>query len=230
MICRQPICSSISRLVLSLLLLLLAGMPARGQRFLKLEKDTIPLFRGFAVSFDLAGAAQMQLSDHGQYEAALRLNLHDQYFPIVELGMGRANHEEDVVTGLSYQTTAPYFRIGADFNIMNKKHTGNRVFVGFRYAFTNYKVDVAHPVFQDPVWQWDSSYDVSGERCSMHWGEVLFGLDGKVWGPLHIGWSGRYRIRFSHDDGVLGKAWYVPGFGLQDSSALGYTFYISIDI
>lgn len=227
---RQPICNSVSRLVLSLLLLVAGSVEGGAQRFLKLEQDTIPLFRGFAVSFDLAGAAQLQLSDYGQYEGALRLNLHDQYFPIVEMGIGRANHGEDVVTKLSYKTTAPYFRIGADVNIMNKKHTGNRVFAGLRYAFTSYKVDVNHPGLQDPIWGWDTSFGMSDVQCSMHWAEVVFGLDAKVYGPLHLGWSGRYRMRISHNDGDLGKTWYVPGFGIQDSSALGYTFYVSIDI
>ena len=230
MIRRQPICSSISRLAISLLLLLLCGTEAGAQRFLKLEKDSIPLFRGFAVSFDMAGALQMQLSDYGQYEGALRLNLHDQYFPTFELGLGHANHETDVITGISYKTTAPYFRIGADVNIMNKKHTGNRVFVGIRYAFTSYKVDISHPVMEDPFWKWDTTYEIIGESCNMHWGEVLFGLDAKVFGPLHLGWSGRYRFRLSHKDGAMGKTWYVPGYGLQDSSTLGYTFYISFDI
>lgn len=227
---RPLISASISRVAISLLLLTACCMEAGAQRFLKLEKDTIPLFRGFAVSFDLAGFAQMQLSDYGQYEGALRLNLHDQYFPIFELGLGRANHDDDPVTGITYKTTAPYFRVGCDVNIMNNKHTGNRVFVGFRYAYTSYKVDIGHPVFEDPVWKWDSTFEMTGERCYQHWAEVVFGLDGKLFGPLHLGWSGRYRIRIAHDDGAMGKTWYVPGFGTQDSSGLGYTFYLALDI
>jgi hypothetical protein len=205
-------------------------MEADAQRFLKLEKDTIPLFRGFAVSFDLAGAAQMQLSTYGQYEAALRLNLHDQYFPIVEVGLGRANHKQDEATDITYKTSAPYFRIGADVNIMNKKHTGNRVFVGVRYGFTNYKVDVSRIPKPDPLWGWNTEYSVEGSSCSQHWGEVLFGLDGKLFGPVHLGWTGRYRFRFSHREGEIGNAWYVPGYGIQDTSVLGYSFYVSIDI
>jgi hypothetical protein len=206
------------------------SLEAGAQRFLKLEKDSIPLFRGFAVSFDLAGFAQLQLGDYGQYEGALRLNLHDQYFPIVELGIGRANHDDDEVTGITYKTTAPYFRIGADVNIMNNKHTGNRVFVGLRYGFTSYKVDVSHPVFDDPVWKWDSTFELTDQHCNQQWAEVVFGLDGKLFGPLHLGWSGRYKFRISNNDASLGSAWYVPGYGIQDSSVLGYTFYIAIDI
>mgnify|MGYP006896748755 CR=1 FL=1 len=222
---------SISALRLALsMAMLLACANAGAQKFLKYEQDTIPLFRGFAVSTDLVGLAQLQLSDHGHYEAALRLNLHDQYFPIVELGVGRANHKNDEVTGLSYKTTAPYFRLGADVNIMNNKHTGNRVFVGLRYGFTNYKVDVSRQTFPDPVWKWNTNFNVSGEACSMHWAEVLFGLDAKVVGPLHLGWSARYRIRMAHKEGSLGNTWYVPGFGNNDSSSLAATFNVIIDI
>lgn len=226
---RKLISSSISRLALSLILLL-ACVDAGAQAFFKYQRDSIPLFRGFAVSVDLVGLAQMQLSDYGQYEAALRLNLHDQYFPTFELGYGRANHEEDEVTGLSYKTQAPYFRIGADVNIMKNKHTGNRVFVGLRYAFTSYNVDVSRAPFSDPTWGWTTYYDVSGVACSQHWAELLFGVDAKIAGPLHLGWSARYRTRISHDDGIIGKTWYVPGFGTQDSSTLGATFNVIIDI
>ena len=48
---RPLISASISRVAISLLLLTACCMEAGAQRFLKLEKDTIPLFRGFAVSF-----------------------------------------------------------------------------------------------------------------------------------------------------------------------------------
>ncbi len=230
MIFRTLISSSISRIAISTVLFLSFSLEGSAQRFLKLEKDTIPLFRGFAVSFDLAGFAEMQLGTHGQYEAALRLNIHDQYFPIVELGIGRANHENDDVTKITYKTTAPYFRIGADVNIMNNKHTGNRIFVGLRYGFTSYKVDISHPDFQDPLWQWNTNFEVYGASCRQTWGDVVFGIDGKLFGPVHLGWSGRYRVRFSHRDGEVGKTWYVPGYGIQDTSVLGYTFYVSIDI
>jgi len=230
MTCRLPISASISRLAISLLLIFASCLGARAQLSLKYERDSIPLFRGFAVSVDLAGLLHKALGSYGQYEAALRVNLHDQYFPIVELGIGSANHNNDGVTGIYYHTRAPYFRVGADINIMNKKHTGNRVFVGVRYGFTSYNVNISRPGLVDPVWKWDVNYDISGERCSQHWGEVLFGLDAKVYGPLHIGWSGRFRFRFSHTDGIMGKSWYVPGYGIQDGSVLGYSFYVAIDI
>ena len=227
---RQSISISIRNRLFSLLLLLMAAMQAQAQGFLKFERDTVPLMRGFTVTGDLVGLGQMLLRDYGQYEAAVQLNLHDQYFPTVEVGYGRANHEVDDVTGLSYKTQAPYFRLGADVNIMKKKHTGNRVFVGVRYGFTSYKIDVALAQIDDPVWKWPTSFDVRGQQCSQHWAEVLFGLSARVLGPLRLGWTARYRIRIKHNDGMLGNTWYVPGFGEQDSSALGATFNVGVDL
>ncbi len=204
--------------------------PSSAQGFLKFERDTVPFFRGFAVSADLVGMAQMQLSDHGQYEGALRLNLHDQYFPVLEIGVGRANHVEDEVTEITYKTTAPYFRLGVDFNIMKNKHAPNRLYVGVRYGFTSYKVSIDRKPFPDPVWKWPTSYGIVDEPCKQHWAEILFGVDAKIAGPLHLGWSARYRNRLSHRDGVMGKTWYVPGYGIQDTSSLGATFNVIIDI
>lgn len=209
---------------------LVSSTTATAQGFLKWEVDSVPLFRGVSVGVDLAGALQRQLSDYGQYEAMARVNLHDHYFPTVEIGIGDASHDDDEVTGISYHTRAPYFRIGADVNLLKKKHTGNRIFAGIRYAFTNYKVDIYHEPFLDPVWNWETTFDIKGEKCNQHWAEVLLGIDAKVSGPIHLGWSVRYRRRLAHNDGRMEKTWYVPGYGIQESTRLGYTFNLIIDI
>lgn len=227
---RQPSISAYASRLVSSLLLLLLSVASQAQGFLKYERDSVPLFCGLAVSADLVGLAQMQFGDYGQYEAALRVNLHDQYFPIVEVGYGKANHDHDEVTGITYKTGAPYFRIGADVNLMRLKHTGNRIYAGVRYAFTSYKVDISRQAFPDPVWQWDTSFGVRDEQCHQHWAEVVLGIDAKVFGPLHLGWSVRYKRRLAHNDGQTGKTWYVPGFGTQESTRLGGTFNVIIDI
>lgn len=214
-----------------LLISLLVAVGAEGQnKIFSIQKDSIPLLRGFAVSFDLAGPAQLALSDRGEIEGALRVNLHDQYFPIVEVGYGKANHDDDVVTGISYKTSAPYFRVGCDLNLLKKKHTGNRLYGGLRYAFTSYKVDVARPGLTDPVWGWDSSVELNGEKCNQHWIEAVFGVDAKIFGPLHLGWNVRYKRRIAHKDMSAGQTWYVPGYGKQGDTRLGANFNVIIDI
>lgn len=226
---RQYISTSICSLLIGFLLLA-ASSPASAQmKFFRLQKDSIPVFRGFAVSFDLVGAGMLMFSDYGQYEAALRINLHDEWFPIVEAGIGKADHDDEV-TRLRYKTSAPYFKIGIDRNLLKDKHGPNRMYVGLRYAFTNYNVDISRPDLVDPRWKWESPFEIKDAKCNLHWLEAVVGLDAKVYGPFHLGWSLRYKMRLKHTEGEFGNTWYVPGFGINDTSSLGGTFNVIIDI
>ena len=146
MMIKYSMCASIRRSAISLLLLMAATGAQAQMKFFSMQKDSIPLFRGFAVSFDVVGAGMLVLSDYGQYEGALRVNLHDEWFPVVEAGIGKANHDDEV-TRLYYSTSAPYFKIGIDKNMLKDKHGPNRLYLGLRYGFTSYKVDIARPNF-----------------------------------------------------------------------------------
>ena len=222
--------STLKRLAVSLLLLVLT-LPALAQtKMFRMENDSVPFFRGFSLAFDLVGPAMRMLSDHGDIGGALRVNLHDQWFPIFEMGIGMANHEDDEVTRITYKTTAPYFRIGVDWNVMKRKHQANRIFAGFRYGFTSYKVDIIRDNLPDPVWKSQSGFGVQGMACNMHWLELVFGIDAKIFGPFHLGWDARYKRRLFHTDGEVGNTWYVPGFGINDQDNLTANFNVIIDI
>ena len=158
-------------------------------------EDSIPLFRNISVSFDLVGLAQMAFGDYGQYEGGLRVNLKDKYFPVVEVGLGKANAKDDA-TRLSYKTQAPYFRVGCDINVMKNKHDINRLYGGLRYG----------------------------------WVEFVFGVDAKIWGPIRLGWTARYKRRLFHNDGDVGNTWYVPGYGKEGNTRLGGTFNVTIEL
>lgn len=193
------------------------------------QEDSIPFFKGFAVSANLSGPLVRMMSDYGEVEVALRINLHDEYFPIFECGYGSADHDDEV-TSIKYKTQAPYFKIGCDFNLLKKKHTGNRLYGGIRYAFTSFNVDISRPATADPVWGNSSTFEVTGDKCSQQWVEVVFGVDAKVWGPLHLGWNVRYKRRLTHTDTSVGNTWYVPGYGKTGSTRLGGDFQVIIDI
>ena len=105
-------------------LLMLGGASANAQNQKKMatvEKDTIPFFRGMAVGVDVIGPVQLMVSDYGLYEASLRINLKDKYYPVFELGYGKAD-ASDESTKINYKTSAPYARIGIDWNLLKNKH------------------------------------------------------------------------------------------------------------
>jgi len=229
MMIRRPISTSIRTPFVISLLLLLTATPASAQKVYAEEKDSIPFFRGFYVSFDLVGAGMAMFTDYGQYEGSLHVNLHDTWFPVVELGLGRANSTEEV-TGNHYETKAPYFKVGVDKNLIGNKHGPYRVLAGLRYAFTSYKATITRPNLIDPFWLYLDDYEIIDASCKMHWMEALVALDAKIWGPLHLGWSVRYKFRIFHKEGDFGQTWYVPGFGINSNSRFDATFNVIVDI
>lgn len=220
----------ISSILISLLLFCPNDLTAQSKKKKVVEEpDTIPFFRGLAVSADLYGLCMKAFGDYGQYEAALRINLKDKYFPIVELGYGDCNHTDDA-TQINYVTHAPYGKIGIDFNIMKNKHDIYRLLLGLRYAYTNYKYDISAPTLTDPVWGNLAEYTQEGVECNYHWAEFVFGVDATIWKAFHIGWSVRYRNRLFYDAGELDNTWYVPGYGKSAKSNFGATFNLIFDI
>lgn len=222
--------TSISSCILLISLLLPCGTLS-AQKRIEAEKDTTAFFQGVVVGADLFGAVQrpFNISDFGQYEAFLRLNLKGKYFPVFELGMGDAEHEKDPITGIYTKTSAPYGRIGCDFNVLKNKHDVYKVFVGARFAYTNFDFEFSHEGIKDPILGRNVPYSVK-DNNSVYWIEGVFGVDAKVVGPVHLGWSVRYRRRIYSTDCKIGDMWYVPGFGRYDKTNIGGTFNLSIGI
>lgn len=207
--------------------------PVKGIQYSEEEKSVdpqdIPLFSGVSVSGDLVGLAMVALSPYGQLEAACRINLKETYFPIFEMGWGISDHTNET-TNLHYKTNAPYFRIGCDYNFAKDRLSGNRILGGVRYAFTSFQYDVDGPDIIDQNWGTSTPFSFHGVNGKVHWFELVFGLEAKIWSFFHLGWTFRYRFRLSNKTSPLGDPWYVPGFGKNDSHALGGTFNIIFDI
>lgn len=195
---------------------------------MKAIDDSIPWWRGFQVKVDLVGPIQRAVSSYGQFEAGIRFNLKDKYFPVVELGYGEADEDNDV-TAVSYKTSAPYGKVGMDFNVMKNKHDIYRLYAGLRFAYTNFKFDVDHPDVIDPVWGEGVPFHEHGVKANYSWLEALFGIDAKIAGSVHLGWTVRYKRRLTHDDGRVGNTWYVPGYGKQGGTRLGGTFEVMLE-
>ncbi|MCM1109529.1 MAG: DUF6048 family protein [Clostridium sp.] len=184
----------------------------------------VPLYCGVSVFVDVAGAAMKVFNaDFAQMEVAARVSLKDRFFPIVEAGYGSCDyvHEETYNT---FKTNAPYFRVGMDYSFNKKKRTGNRVYAGLRYGFSAFRYDISSPDFRDPVWNVEVPFRFENLKANAQWGEVLFGVETKIWKYFHLGWTVRYKFRMKNATSPYGEAWYIPGFGKNDTSCLGGTF------
>lgn len=202
---------------------------SREEAIAAMQKKNIPLLAGMSVSGDLAGLVMAAWTPYGQIEGAFRLNLKERFFPIVEAGWGISDHTSDE-TDLHYKTNAPYFRIGCDYNFSKEAESGNRIYAGIRYAFTSFKYDIDGPSLEDPFGGASMPFHFTNLSGSNQWAEMVFGLEAKIWGYFHLGWSVRYKFRMAQTKSNIGQPWYVPGFGKNDSSTWGGTFNLVFDL
>ncbi|MBQ0073213.1 MAG: hypothetical protein KBT34_03365 [Prevotella sp.] len=192
------------------------------------ESDSIQLFRGVAVSYNLAGTVIRAVSDYGEIEAAARVNLRDRYFPTLEFGLGSAKHALDPISGIEAKTNAPFFRLGCDFNVLRNKHDIYRLMFGARYAMTHF-TQKAYGDIVDPYWGGTLPY-YAETTSTYHWAELLLALDARMWGPVRLGWSFRYKFHITGDSkDPAQQLWYIPGFG-KNGNVLGATFNVTVEL
>lgn len=227
-------------LLLAISLLMTAWSPAMGQQRRQRTQpaedqrsklaqildltDTLDVMQGVSVMVDAVGPGAAALgSDFFSIEAALEVNLLNRFYPIIEVGYGRtdANNED---SELHYKTAAPYFRIGANYNVQYKKKRPGYIFVGARIAYTNFKYDVDGPSMTDPVWGGEIPFHFTGVKSNALWTELLVGVRAQIYKQLHMGWSFRYKVRLNVKDGDNSSPWYIPGFGANDNTKFAATY------
>ena len=85
------------------------------------EKATVPLYQGTYVGLDVFGlGSKIFGSDFTSAEVSVEVNLKNRFIPIIEIGYGHTDTTDDE-TNIHYKASAPYFRIGMNYNILFKK-------------------------------------------------------------------------------------------------------------
>ena len=181
------------------------------------QKQHLVFFQGFTISADLYGPAAYALSDYGWAEGALRLNLKNTFFPIIEIGYGKCE-KTDVNTSISYSVAAPYGRIGLDVNMLKNKFQDNRLYLGARFGISKFKYDMSGPAIADPIWGGSESYSINDIDCTSNWAELIFGVEVKMYKNFHMGWAVRYKRELSSTKSLYAKPSCIPGYGYTTNS------------
>ncbi len=203
----------------------------------KVPEIVYPLYNGVNVGVDLFGIGNKVLGgDFLSSEVSVDVNLKNRIFPVVEMGYGKTDSWNDY--GTHYKSSAPYFRIGMDYNVLFKKNFKNYLFVGLRYATTSFKYDIEALDINDPVYggkinnpnQEDNIFGGSvpfnhkGMKGSMQWFELCGGIRAHIWKDLYMGWTVRFKYRTSSTMDNYGNPWYIPGYGKYSSNTIGLTY------
>lgn len=229
----------VSKLLLSIILLTtFAGAKAQVAQTKTLAnvlpmvatRDTTRFFQGVTLNIDLIGPLQAVTGDYGHYEAGLRVNLLDRYFPAIEVGYGSSKHDDDFDLNLHYESSAPYFRLGMDYNILKYKHDVYRMYAGGRYSFSSYKYDITTSEIIGEGDDKEMSYTThNGLSGNCHWIEGVFGVDAQIWKNFHLGWDLRYKRRLFQKKADAGEPWYVPGMGKNNGSQIWGRFLVMLE-
>ncbi|WP_455584508.1 DUF6048 family protein [Bacteroides sp.] len=249
----QKILSYSTAIAISLFLLLSVGLPIqaqqrpyvnptpkRDQKKKKKEepKEIIPLYNGTYIGVDLYGiGSKLFGGDFLSSEVNVTVNLKNMFLPSVDVGYGTTDSWNE--TGIHYKSSAPFFRIGLDYNTMAKKKEKNSfLYVGLRYGFSHMKYDISsmpmtdpafggeieNPNLEDNIWGESVPYDYPGQKATMHWLEFVAGVKVQIYRNFYMGWAVRMKYRLSASLSEYGNPWMVPGFGKYSSKNMGVTY------
>ena len=224
----------ISTYIIALLVLsnLLMPTSAHAQEIKILSEDKeeeLPFYQGLMVGVDISGLASKAFgSDAFSSEISIHANLKNRFFPVVEIGYGKTDTTGEE-TNIHYQTSAPFFRMGMDYNVFYKKpHLPGYFTVGLRYGFSSFTYDMQSPDLVDPNWGHTSiPVTYNDVKSNAGWLELVLGMKTQVYKDFYMGFTVRYRARQSMKKHENTEPYYIPGYGRGKTSNFGITYSLS---
>ena len=224
----------ISTYIIALLVLsnLLMPTSAHAQEIKILSEDKeeeLPFYQGLMVGVDVSGLASKAFgSDAFSSEISIHANLKNRFFPVVEIGYGKTDTTGEE-TNIHYQTSAPFFRVGMDYNVFYKKpHLPGYFTVGLRYGFSSFTYDMQSPDLVDPNWGHTSiPVTYNDVKSNAGWLELVLGMKTQVYKDFYMGFTVRYRARQSMKKHENTEPYYIPGYGRGKTSNFGITYNLS---
>lgn len=189
-------------------------------------------FKGFGFSADLFGCAYSLIGEGISTEVAAEANFGNRLYPTIEAGWAWCNSADETY-GIRYSTNAPYYKVGFNYNFLTKKAKPapkHYIYGILRIGWTGFRYDVQTPPITDPVWGGSVALDLKDVDGACLWGEIGAGIKVKIAGGFHMGWSVRYKFRFTEKKGENSNMWYIPGYGINQSKCFGGTYSLIYDI
>lgn len=200
-------------------------------------KDTVvhKLEYGLRAGVDLSRILRTQLSDdYTGLEIVADYRLTQDLYIAGELGNEKRTKQEDLY---NFTTSGSYIKVGVDYNTYENWYgMNNTIFLGGRYAFSNFNQTLNNYQYFDTNRYWNpDSFPVGSadplkyDNLNASWLEFVFGLKAELFANIYLGGSVRVGFLVSNKDPKGFKNLYIPGFNkVTDDSKFGIGYNYSI--
>lgn len=199
----------------------------------QLPRMKYPLIMDVTVGVDIWNPVMRIFGQtHGLTSFVADLNLHNRYFPTVEVGLGSASNEP---SDKNFHYTSPlsvFFKLGANYNFIYNNNPDYKFFAGIKYGFSPFKWGLSSATPAPGYWGDVPPFSIPNQSATAGWIEFGIGLRVKLWKNLSAGWSIKYNFLLHESKNIHGQPWYIPGYGtrgmaLNGSFTLSYTLPIN---
>lgn len=185
-------------------------------------KMQYPLFHSMSIGVNIWDPVMRAFGQkYGIADAFVEANLHNRYIVVAEVGLGLADYTPSAANFTFRSPMSVYFRLGANYNFLFNSNPDYLIFAGLRYGFTPFSYSVDNITLDSPYWGETAVFNIPSQHATAGWGEVIFGLRVKLWGPISAGWTFKYRALLHESKAPYGKPWYVPGYGSRTAPVSG---------
>ena len=185
----------------------------------KVVGNIYPLINGVGAGIDVWPAVSRAFSSHnGIIGIWGQMDLHNRYFPTLEVGVGSASYSPSDMNFTYKSPVAPYFKVGMDYNFLYNSNPAYRVYAMVRYGLSPFKYDITDVTVTSGYWGETTHPEIPRQSTVNGWLEVGVGLQVKLWGPISAGWNFKYHRILHHSRETYGHPWAIPGYGTRSSS------------
>lgn len=197
---------------------------------MKLPKMKYPLLVDATIGVDIWDPVMRLFGQkYGITAFSADVNLHNRYFPVVEVGLGSANSTPE---DKDFHYTSPmsvYFKIGANYNFIYNSNPDYKFFAGIRYGFAPFKWGIAEATPAPGYWGTTPAFSIENQNATAGWLEFCLGLRIRLWQNISAGWMFKYHLILHESKNMHGEPWYIPGYGSRNQAITG-AFTISYTI
>ncbi len=156
--------------------------------------------------------------DYGLLGLWGELNMHNRYFPRLEVGLGQASITPDGMNYTYKSPLSPYFKLGASYNVFYNSNPRYLFLVGLNYGLTPFKYSLEDITLSNGYWDETEHFNISSQNGFVGFLEVTFGVRVNIVDRLSVGWNLIFHQLLHENKATYGKPMYIPGYGKRGNS------------